>query len=105
MARLRRFVASLILLGVVGFAGGVWYSRINDTFHDIFTEFVPFGEQAVLYLEELEFQKKKIWGAMILKDLIEKKILMKTHSFAPKKKARQKFQRGRNLAMPLKLIK
>ncbi|KAJ4165033.1 hypothetical protein LMH87_006682 [Akanthomyces muscarius] len=58
MARLRRFVASLILLGVVGFAGGVWYSRINDTFHDIFTEFVPFGEQAVLYLEELEFQKK-----------------------------------------------
>lgn len=58
MARLRRFVTSLILLGVIGFAGGVWYSRINDTFHDIFTEFVPFGEQAVLYLEELEFQKK-----------------------------------------------
>ncbi|XWW95495.1 hypothetical protein V2A60_003455 [Cordyceps javanica] len=58
MARLRRFVTSLILLGVLGFAGGVWYSRINDTFHDIFTEFVPFGEQAVLYLEELEFQKK-----------------------------------------------
>ncbi|KAM3508628.1 hypothetical protein MY10362_001087 [Beauveria mimosiformis] len=58
MARLRRFLTSLILLGVIGFAGGVWYSRINDTFHDIFTEFVPFGEQAVLYLEELEFQKK-----------------------------------------------
>lgn len=58
MARLRRFVTSLLLLGVLGFAGGVWYSRINDTFHDIFTEFVPFGEQAVLYLEELEFQKK-----------------------------------------------
>ncbi|KAJ6779647.1 hypothetical protein PWT90_05768 [Aphanocladium album] len=58
MARLRRFVMSLILLGAIGFGGGVWYSRINDTFHDIFTEFVPFGEQAVLYLEELEFQKK-----------------------------------------------
>lgn len=58
MARLRRFVTSLILLGIVGFAGGVWYSRINDNFHDFFTEFVPFGEQAVLYLEELEFRKK-----------------------------------------------
>lgn len=58
MARLRRFVTSLILLGLVGFGGGVWYSRINDNFHDIFTEFVPFGEQAVLYLEELDFKKR-----------------------------------------------
>lgn len=47
-----------MLLGVAGFAGGVWYSRINDNFHDFFTEYVPFGEQAVLYLEELEFKKK-----------------------------------------------
>lgn len=47
-----------MVLGVVGFAGGVWYSRINDNFHDFFTEYVPFGEQAVLYLEELEFKKK-----------------------------------------------
>lgn len=58
MRRLRSFVTTLILLGAVGFAGGVWYSRINDNFHDFFTEYVPFGEQAVLYLEELEFKKK-----------------------------------------------
>ncbi|KAG6315397.1 MICOS complex subunit mic60 [Claviceps purpurea] len=57
-SRLRRLVFTLMLLGVAGFAGGVWYSRINDNFHDFFTEYVPFGEQAVLYLEELEFKKK-----------------------------------------------
>ena len=58
MRRLRSFVTTLILLGAIGFGGGVWYSRINDNFHDFFTEYVPFGEQAVLYLEELEFKKK-----------------------------------------------
>lgn len=47
-----------MLLGVIGFSGGVWYSRINDSFHDFFTEYIPFGEQAVLYLEELEFKKR-----------------------------------------------
>ncbi|KAG6032592.1 MICOS complex subunit mic60 [Claviceps sp. LM458 group G5] len=57
-SRLRRLVFTLMLLGVAGFAGGVWYSRINDNFHDFFTEYVPFGEQAVLYLEELEFKRK-----------------------------------------------
>ena len=36
----------------------MWYSRINDSFHDFFTEYVPFGEQAVLYLEEMEFRKR-----------------------------------------------
>ncbi|KAG6004720.1 hypothetical protein E4U21_000811 [Claviceps maximensis] len=56
--RLRRFVFTLMVLGVAGFAGGVWYSRVNDNFHDFFTEYVPLGEQAVLYLEELEFKKK-----------------------------------------------
>ncbi|POR38029.1 MICOS complex subunit MIC60, partial [Tolypocladium paradoxum] len=56
--RLRNFVLTLTLLGAVGFGGGVWYSRINDNFHDFFTEYVPFGEQAVLYLEEMEFRKR-----------------------------------------------
>jgi len=36
----------------------VWYSRINDNFHDFFTEYVPFGEQAVLYFEELDFRRR-----------------------------------------------
>lgn len=31
---------------------------MNDNFHDFFTEYVPFGEQAVLYFEEREFRKK-----------------------------------------------
>ncbi|WZH40410.1 mitochondrial inner membrane protein Mitofilin [Fusarium acuminatum] len=56
--RLRNFVFSLLVLGVVGFAGGVWYSRVSDNFHDFFTEYVPFGEQAVLYLEEMEYKKR-----------------------------------------------
>lgn len=56
--RLRNFVFTLMVLGTVGFAGGVWYSRFNDKFHDLFTEYVPFGEQAVLYLEEMEFKKR-----------------------------------------------
>ncbi|TKW54789.1 MICOS complex subunit MIC60 [Colletotrichum tanaceti] len=56
--RLRNFVLTLAILGAVGFGGGVWYSRINDNFHDFFTEFVPFGEQAVLYFEEADFRKR-----------------------------------------------
>ena len=56
--RLRRFVFTLTLLGALTFGGGVWYSRINDNFHDFFTEYVPFGEQAVLYFEEMEFRKR-----------------------------------------------
>lgn len=49
---------TLTLLGALAFGGGVWYSRINDNFHDFFTEYVPYGEQAVLYLEELDFKKR-----------------------------------------------
>ncbi|UKZ75511.1 MICOS complex subunit mic60 [Trichoderma virens FT-333] len=56
--RLRNFIFTLMVLGAAGFGGGVWYSRINDNFHDFFTEYIPFGEQAVLYLEELEFKKR-----------------------------------------------
>ncbi|KAM0260814.1 hypothetical protein ACHAQJ_002581 [Trichoderma viride] len=56
--RLRNFIFTLMVLGGAGFGGGVWYSRINDSFHDFFTEYIPFGEHAVLYLEELEFKKR-----------------------------------------------
>ncbi|CAH0029560.1 unnamed protein product [Clonostachys rhizophaga] len=56
--RLRNLTLNLILLSALAFGGGVWYSRINDTFHDYFTEYVPYGEQAVLYLEELEYKKR-----------------------------------------------
>lgn len=56
--RLRNYLFTLTLLGAITFGGGVWYSRINDNFHDFFTEYVPFGEQAVLYFEEADFRKR-----------------------------------------------
>ncbi|KAJ0122226.1 mitochondrial inner membrane protein mitofilin [Diaporthe amygdali] len=55
---LRNYVLTLVILGAVAFGGGVWYSRINDSFHDFFTEYIPYGEQAVLYLEEADFRKR-----------------------------------------------
>jgi mitofilin len=56
--RLRNYVLTISILGALAFGGGVWYSRVNDNFHDFFTEYVPFGERAVLYLEESEFRKR-----------------------------------------------
>lgn len=55
---LRRLFATLLFLSLAGFGGGVYYSRINDNFHDFFTEYIPFGEEAVLYFEEREFKKR-----------------------------------------------
>ena len=43
---------------MLGFGGGVYYARLNDNFHDFFTEYIPFGEDAVLYLEEREFRQR-----------------------------------------------
>ncbi|KAK4129742.1 hypothetical protein N657DRAFT_687011 [Parathielavia appendiculata] len=56
--RLRNYILTLTLLSALAFGGGVWYSRINDNFHDFFTEYIPYGEQAVLYLEEMDFKKR-----------------------------------------------
>ncbi|KAI0178943.1 mitochondrial inner membrane protein Mitofilin [Hypoxylon sp. FL1284] len=56
--RLRNYILTLVFLGAVTFGGGVWYSRISDNFHDFFTEYVPYGEQAVLYFEELDYKKR-----------------------------------------------
>ena len=49
---------TISILGALAFGGGVWYSRVNDNFHDFFTEYIPYGEQAVLYLEEVDFRKR-----------------------------------------------
>ena len=46
------------MLSVLGYAGGVYYSLVNDNFHDFFTEYVPYGEDAVAYFEEREFRKR-----------------------------------------------
>ncbi|KAL8703170.1 MAG: hypothetical protein Q9201_003646 [Fulgogasparrea decipioides] len=56
--RFRRFLITLILLSAFGFAGGTYYSLVSDNFHDFFTEYVPFGEDAVLYFEEREFRRR-----------------------------------------------
>lgn len=56
--RLTNYVLTISILGALAFGGGVWYSRVNDNFHDFFTEYVPFGERAVLYLEESEFRRR-----------------------------------------------
>ena len=42
----------------MGYAGSVYYSLVSDNFHDFFTEYVPFGEDAVLYFEEREYRKR-----------------------------------------------
>ncbi|MCJ1357878.1 MAG: Formation of crista junctions protein 1 [Icmadophila ericetorum] len=56
--RFRRFILYLVGLGIVSYAGGVWYSLNSDNFHDFFTEYIPFGEEAVLYFEEREFRRR-----------------------------------------------
>lgn len=56
--RFRRFLFTLIILSALGYGGGIYYSLINDNFHDFFTEYVPYGEDAVSYFEEREFRKR-----------------------------------------------
>ncbi|KAK5113659.1 hypothetical protein LTR62_003286 [Meristemomyces frigidus] len=56
--RFRNFIYTLFLLSALGYAGGVYYSLVSDNFHDFFTEYVPFGEDAVSYFEEREFRKR-----------------------------------------------
>jgi mitofilin len=54
----RRLFVALLFLSLTSFGGGVYYSRVNDNFHDFFTEYIPFGEEAVLYFEERDFRKR-----------------------------------------------
>lgn len=58
--RFRRLRALLYLaaLTLLGYSGAVFLALRNDNFHDFFTEYVPFGENAVLYFEERAFHKR-----------------------------------------------
>ncbi|WPG98076.1 MICOS complex subunit MIC60-like protein [Acrodontium crateriforme] len=56
--RIRKFLTTLIVLSALGYGGGVYYSLISDNFHDFFTEYVPYGEDAVAYFEDREFRKR-----------------------------------------------
>lgn len=42
----------------LGYAGGIYYSLVSDNFHDFFTEYIPYGEEAVLYFEEREYKRR-----------------------------------------------
>jgi len=51
-------LVGLTLLTGGSFAAGVFYSLKSDNVHDFFTEYIPFGEEAVLYFEEREFRRR-----------------------------------------------
>jgi mitofilin len=59
----RSFFIRWILLAALGYGGGVYFSLVNDNFHDFFTEYVPYGEDAVAYFEDREFRKRFPKGA------------------------------------------
>jgi mitofilin len=54
----RKLLLWLTVLSGLGYAGGVWYSLVSDNFHDFFTEYIPYGEDAVAYFEEREFRRR-----------------------------------------------
>ncbi|KAI5858360.1 mitochondrial inner membrane protein-domain-containing protein [Tricharina praecox] len=56
--KFRNFLVGLTLLTGGSFAAGVFYSLKSDNVHDFFTEYVPLGEEAVLYFEEREFRRR-----------------------------------------------
>lgn len=56
--RFRRFLLYLILTSGVAYAGGVFLALKSDNFHDFFTEYVPYGEESVLYFEERDFYRR-----------------------------------------------
>ncbi|KAF3918956.1 hypothetical protein ABW20_dc0107619 [Dactylellina cionopaga] len=56
--RFRNFFLSASLLTLLGYAGGVYYSLQNDNFHDFFTEYIPFGEQIVLEVQDQQFRNR-----------------------------------------------
>ncbi|KKY19507.1 putative MICOS complex subunit mic60 [Phaeomoniella chlamydospora] len=53
-----RFLTYLLFTGGLVYGGGVWYALRSDNFHDFFTEFIPFGEEVVLYFEERSFSQR-----------------------------------------------
>jgi MICOS complex subunit MIC60 len=46
------------VLSALGYGGAVFYALRSDNFHDFFTEYVPFGEDVVLWFEERSFQRR-----------------------------------------------
>jgi len=55
--RLRRLFY-LTLLAALGYGGALFYALRSDNFHDFFTEYIPFGEDAITFFEERAFHKR-----------------------------------------------
>lgn len=56
--RFRRFLLYLILTSGFAYGGSIFLALKFDNFHDFFTEYVPYGEEAVLYFEERDFYRR-----------------------------------------------
>lgn len=56
--RFRRFLLYLILTSGFAYGGGIFLALKSDNFHDFFTEYVPYGEECVLYFEEQDFYRR-----------------------------------------------
>ena len=54
----RRVLVWLTGLTAVGYAAGVYFSLVSDNFYDTFTEYVPFGDDAVGYFEDRAFRRR-----------------------------------------------
>jgi mitofilin len=48
----------LFLTTGLAYGGGIFLALRSDNFHDFFTEYVPFGEESVLYFEERDFYRR-----------------------------------------------
>ncbi|KAJ5308981.1 hypothetical protein PENANT_c020G09546 [Penicillium antarcticum] len=56
--RFRRFLIYLILTSGLAYGGSIFLALKSDNFHDFFTEYIPYGEQCVLYFEERDFYRR-----------------------------------------------
>lgn len=56
--RFRNFLITTIGFGAGLYGGGVYYSLKDDRFLDFFTEYVPFSERVISYIEEQQFKRR-----------------------------------------------
>lgn len=56
--KFRNFLVTSFGLGAGLYAGGVYYSLKDDHFMDFFTEYVPFSERVINYMEERQFRRQ-----------------------------------------------
>jgi mitofilin len=48
----------LILTSGLAYGGSIFLALKSDNFHDFFTEYIPYGEDCVLYFEERDFYRR-----------------------------------------------